>query len=96
MINKLFFRLQQLTIQGNMDFLIKGPSDLSYFNKYNSRELNIFLHASMVKPTKFFHFIKFPLSQNICQSLTIIPKVNEDLQAIRQEDNKKKKTRSIF
>ena len=92
-INKLFLHLQQKAHANNMDLLINAPSDLfqidvSYFYKSHNMELNIFIHAPMVKPMKllkFFQFIKFPLSQNIGKNLTMMPNVNEDLLAIGHE-----------
>ena len=87
------FNLQLTAQRRNMDLQISAPSDLfqidvSYFHKSSSQELNIFLHAPMVKPNKllkFFQFIKFPLSQSMGQNLTMMPNVEQDLLAIGQD-----------
>jgi hypothetical protein len=90
---KLFNHLQLKAQNGNMELLILAPSDLfqidvSYFYKFWVAELNIFLHVPMVKPMKllkFFHFIKFPLSQTSGQNYSMMPNIDKDLFAIGQE-----------
>jgi hypothetical protein len=87
-IKRLFTHLQS-----KMDLLISAPSDLfridvSYFYKFHTNELNIFLHVPMVNPNKvlkLIQFIKFTLAQNLGSNLTMMPNIEQDLLAIGQE-----------
>jgi hypothetical protein len=76
-----------------MEILILTPSDVfqidvSYFYKSLATELNIFLHAPMLKPMKllkFFQLIKFRLYKTSGQNYSMMPNIEKDLPAIGQE-----------
>jgi hypothetical protein len=62
--------------------------DLTYNLKSSSQELKFFINAPMMTPIeflKFFHFVKFPITQSVRNNLTMIPHVVEVLQAVGQD-----------
>ena len=77
----------------NMELLITHASDLyqidvTYYFNPSDNELNIFIHAPMVKPSKLlqlYRFIKFPLAQTISHNITMMPAMDQDLLAVGKE-----------
>ena len=92
-IVKIFQYLQNLAKSKNMDLLISQSSDLfqidvTYYFNPSSNELNIFIHAPMVKPSKLlqlYKFIKFPLTQTTGHNITMMPSMDQDLLAVGEE-----------
>ena len=92
-IVKIFQYLQTLANSKNMELLIAQPSDLfqidvTYYFSQSSNELNIFIHAPMVKPAKLlqlYRFIKFPLTQTTGHNITMMPSMDQDLLAVGED-----------
>ena len=76
-----------------MELLITQASDLfqidvTYYFNPSSSELNILIHAPMVKPSKLlqlYKFIKFPLTQTVGHNITMMPSMNQDMLAVWEE-----------
>ena len=101
-IVKIFQYLQNLATSKNMELLISQSSDLfqidvTYYFNPSSNELNIFIHAPMVKPSKLlqlYKFIKFPLTQTTGHNITMMPSMDQDLLAVGEEMLKRRGRRS--
>ena len=91
-VHKIYNHLQTVASNSNMELLTNAPLDLfqidvSYFYKSDSKELNFFMHAPLVKLInllKFFQLIKFSVYQSIGQNLTMMPHVEEYFLAVGQ------------